>query len=61
MGLVPQSVSFKGVIAGLAGGVDVAPSEVKTAIKDFIDDTEKNGPIRVRKTWLMQKMEGDES
>ncbi|GGP20028.1 pyruvate ferredoxin oxidoreductase [Thermocladium modestius] len=60
MGLVPQSVSFKGVIAGLAG-VDVAPSEVKTAIKDFIDDTEKNGPIRVRKTWLMQKMEGDES
>lgn len=60
MGLVPHSVSFKGVIAGLAG-VDVTPSEVKAAIKDFIDDTEKNGPIRIRKTWLMQKMEGDES
>ncbi|KUO90650.1 MAG: pyruvate ferredoxin oxidoreductase [Thermocladium sp.] len=58
MGLVPPTVSFKGVLAGLAG-VDVSPSDFKEAIKGFIDETEELGPMRIRKEWLMPRMGGE--
>ena len=55
MGLVPSSTSFKGVIAGLAG-VDVKVGEFKDLIRGFIEDVERNGPIRVRKAWHIPRV-----
>ena len=57
MGLVPSNVSFKGVVAGLAG-VDVSPSEFKAIIRDFINETEANGTMRVRKWWYIPNING---
>ncbi|WP_069806789.1 pyruvate ferredoxin oxidoreductase [Vulcanisaeta thermophila] len=54
MGLVPHNVSFKGVIAGV-GGFDVSVDEFAELIRDFIDKTERDGPMRVRKSWYIPR------
>jgi pyruvate ferredoxin oxidoreductase alpha subunit len=56
-GFIPSNVSFEGVLAGL-GGFDVSPDEFRGIIKEFIDKTEREGPIKIRKYWYIPKVEG---
>jgi hypothetical protein len=56
-GFIPSNVSFEGVLTGL-GGFDVSPDEFRGIIKEFIDKTEREGPIKIRKYWYIPKVEG---
>ncbi len=55
-GLVPSNISFEGVLAGL-GGFDVSADEFKVIMKDFLDKSEREGLVRVRKYWYIPKIE----
>ncbi|WP_243680610.1 hypothetical protein [Vulcanisaeta souniana] len=55
-GLVPNNVSFEGVLAGL-GGFDVSADEFKAIMRDFVDKTEREGLVRIRKYWYIPKIE----